>query len=65
MSAATIDIALQLLIELVSQASNIASLIQQAKSSGQDITAEQLSQMVSAYQAAHQALDAAIAAAKK
>lgn len=57
-------IALQLAAQLLSQLQNINAVIQQAQSSGVDITPEQLDGLAGDYGTAKAQLDADIAAAK-
>jgi hypothetical protein len=51
---------LQLLIELGSQISNVASLVRNAQAAGRDVTDAELQTLRDAYAAAHKALDDAI-----
>lgn len=57
-------IALQLAAQLLAQLQSINAIIQQAQSSGVDVSAEQLDGLVTDYETAHAQLDADIAAAK-
>lgn len=57
-----IAIALQALIGLTTQATQLSQLLQTAQSENRDLTPEELSQVQATYAAAHTQLDADIAA---